>query len=145
MAATGNPIGVYLRDQQEQSLEKLWTGIHAGHLLPALTPKWFFGTFTDLDLDRPAGKAALDQAEANPQGFEAVWRQVTKFNLYDPLALLAATPGVGVRLFREGVLPGVLSPNHRKFRDLCNSRRYAVMTPASMTPKSTGFRLQRNM
>ncbi len=106
MAATGNPIGIYLRDQQKQSLEHLWAGIHQGHLPPALTPAWFFETFTDLDLDSPAGKAALTRAEADPEDFEAIWRQVSKFNLYDPLALLAATLGSGERLFREDALAG---------------------------------------
>lgn len=106
MAATGNPIGAYLRDQQKASLEQLWTGIHAGHLPPALTPRWFLKTFTDLDLDSPAGKKGLVRAEENAGDFEALWQQVTKLNLYDPLALLSATPGVGERLFREDVPPG---------------------------------------
>jgi hypothetical protein len=104
-AATGNPIGAYLRDQQKQSLQTLWSGIHEGHLPPALTPKWFFETFTDLDPDSPAGRTALERANADPLDFESVWGQVTRFNLYDPLALFAATPGVGERLFRPDVLP----------------------------------------
>lgn len=109
MAATGNPIGVYLRDQQKQSLQTLWTGIHEGHLPPALTPEWFFETFTDLDPDSPAGRTALERANANPLDFESVWGQVTRFNLYDPLALFAATPGVGERLFGPDVLPSTQS------------------------------------
>ena len=48
-----------------------------------MTPEWFFETFTELDLDSLAGKAALTRAEANPEDFEAVWRQVSKFNLYE--------------------------------------------------------------
>jgi hypothetical protein len=99
MAATGNPIGVYLRDQQKASLRTLWAGIHERHLPPALTPEWFFETFTDLDPSSLAGRAALAHAEENAGDFEALWRQVSRFNLYDPLALLAATPGVGERLF----------------------------------------------
>ena len=106
MAATGNPIGVYLRDQQKASLEKLWTGIRQGHLPRALTPAWFFETFTDVDVESPAGKAALGSAETNTGDFESVWQQVSKFNLYDPLALLAATPGVGERLFSANTLAG---------------------------------------
>ena len=106
MAATGNPIGVYLRDQQKASLRTLWAGIHEGHLPPALTPEWFFETFTDLDASSPAGRAALARAEENAGDFEAVWQQVSRFNLYDPLALLAATPGVGERLFRGELPPG---------------------------------------
>lgn len=106
MAATRHPIGVYLRDQQKESLEQLWAGIHRAHLPPALTPRWFFQTFTDLDPDSPDGQAALARAEADAADFESVWGQVSKVNLYDPLALLAATPGLSERLFRKEVLPG---------------------------------------
>ena len=103
---------VIIRDQQKQSLEHLWAGIYHGHLPPALTPEWFFGTFTDLDLDSPAGKAALTRAEADPEDFEAIWRQVNKLDLYDPLALLAATPGSGERLFSADVPAGTRNGIH---------------------------------
>ena len=106
MAATGHPIGIYLQNQQRQSLANLWEGIHKGHLPPALTPEWFFRTFTDVDLSRPAGQAALADAKAHPEDFERVWKQVTKFNLYDPLALLAATPGAAELVFRRDVPAG---------------------------------------
>jgi ADP-ribose pyrophosphatase YjhB (NUDIX family)/inosine-uridine nucleoside N-ribohydrolase len=106
MAATGHPIGIYLQNQQRQSLANLWEGIHKGHLPPALTPEWFFRTFTDADLSRPAGQAALSDAKAHAEDFERVWKQVTKFNLYDPLALLAATPGAAELVFRRDVLAG---------------------------------------
>lgn len=106
MAATGHPVGVYLRDQQKQSLQNLWSGIQQGHMPPALTSEWFLETFTDVDIETPAGQAALSRAEENAGDFEALWRQVSKFNLYDPLALLAATPGAGERLFRADSVPG---------------------------------------
>ncbi len=106
MAATGHPVGAYLRDQQKQSLHNLWSGIQQGHMPPALTSEWFFETFTDVDIETPAGQAALSRAEENAGDFEALWQQVTKFNLYDPLALLAATPGAGERLFRADSVPG---------------------------------------
>jgi ADP-ribose pyrophosphatase len=106
MAATGHPIGLYLQNQQRQSLANLWEGIHKGHLPPALTPEWFFRTFTDVDLNRPAGQAALSDAKAHVEDFERVWKQVAKFNLYDPLALLAATPGAAELVFRRAVPAG---------------------------------------
>lgn len=109
MAATGNPIGVYLRDQQKRALEHLWAGIQQGDLPAALTTEWFFQTFTNVDIDTPAGQAVLAHAEANPEDFDAVWRKVSKFNLYDPLALLAATPAAGERLFRGDTVPGTRS------------------------------------
>jgi len=100
MAATGHPIGVYLRDQQKQSLESLWEGIQKGHLPPALTSEWFFDTFTDVDIDTPGGEAELERAERSSGDFEDIWDEVSKLNLYDPLALLAAVPGAGERFFR---------------------------------------------
>jgi hypothetical protein len=106
MAATCNSIGLYLRDQQRQSLANLWSGIHQGHLPPALTPTWFFKTFTDLDVANPAGQAVIAAANVHPDDFEPVWQRVSRFNLYDPLALLAATPGVGERLFHSAPIPG---------------------------------------
>jgi len=106
MAATGHPIGVYLRDQQKRSLQNLWSGIQQGHMPPSLTTEWFFETFTDVDIETPAGQAELARAEENAGDFDALWPKVSKFNLYDPLALLAATPGVGGRLFRADAIPG---------------------------------------
>jgi hypothetical protein len=70
----------------------LWEGIRSGHLPPALTPAWFFRTFTDVDPDNPTGKTAVSRAIDTADDFENIWKQVSKFNLYDPLALLAATP-----------------------------------------------------
>lgn len=106
MAATGNPIGVSLANQQKQSLAKLWSGIQSDHLPQALTTEWFFQTFTDVDIGTPAGRAALVRAEENADDFEAIWKQVSKFNLYDPLALLVALPEVGKLLFHYDAVPG---------------------------------------
>jgi hypothetical protein len=106
MAATRHPIGVYLRDQQKQSVENLWGGIQEGHLPAALTAEWFFETFTDVDTDTPAGQAELQRAERSGDDFEDIWDQVSKLNLYDPLALLAAVPGAGERFFRGHRLEG---------------------------------------
>lgn len=50
----------------------------------------------------------LVRAELNGDDFDVVWRQVSKFNLYDPLALLAATPGAGEHLFQKDVVPSAL-------------------------------------
>ncbi|BCX46894.1 type III effector [Haloferula helveola] len=101
MAETGHPIGIYLRDQQYESLKRLWTGVHEGHLPPALTPRWFIQTFTELDPD------GIKEASLTVEDFDSVWEHVTKFNLYDPMALLAATPGVGDYLFQSGKPEGV--------------------------------------
>ena len=109
IAATGHPVGVYLKEQQKQSLKLLWEGIHQGHLPPALTPAWFFRTFTDVDLDTPAGKTALTQATSHAENFEEIWSHVSKFNLYDPLALLAATPGAAELLFESEAPAGAKS------------------------------------
>jgi inosine-uridine nucleoside N-ribohydrolase len=107
MAATQNPIGVYLQKQQKESLAKLWDGIHQGHAPPALNTEWFLTTFTDVDLTSPTGKAVLSDVKAHDRDFEKVWKLVSKFNLYDPLALLAATPGAAELVYRRETLPGV--------------------------------------
>lgn len=109
IAATKHPVGVYLQQQQKQSLMHLWDGIRKGHLPPALTPAWFFATFTDVDPESPAGKTAVANALASADDFEHIWKQVSKFNLYDPLALLAATPGAAELLFQSESLRGAKS------------------------------------
>ncbi len=106
MAATRHPVGVYLRNQQVQSLNQLWAGIQKGQVPAALTSQWFFKTFTDVDVDTDAGKAAVADAEAHAEDFERIWNQVSKFNLYDALTLLAATPGAAELLFRADVPDG---------------------------------------
>ena len=103
LAATQHPVGVYLKNQQKQSLHNLWNGICEGHLPPALTAEWFFQTFTDIDCESQTGKDAIAQARSNPKDFESIWDHVIKFNLYDPLALLAATPGATDLLFESHV------------------------------------------
>ena len=107
LAATGHPLGERLRTQQRQSLEQLWNGIRNGELPPALTPEWFLATFTGVVAGTPEGRQALARAER--EGFGDVWPQVSRFNLYDPLALLAATPATSGILFRPGRLRGVTS------------------------------------
>jgi hypothetical protein len=109
MAATRHPVGVYLRDQQKQALQNLWNGIRQGHLPPALTFAWFFETFTDIDIGSTEGNAVLERATRHAIDFEDVWPEVSKFNLYDPLALLAAIPGADKHLFIERVPPGASS------------------------------------
>ncbi len=109
MAATRHPVGIYLKNQQMQSLNHLWDGIQNGQLPAALTPKWFFQTFTDVDVDSDAGMTAIATAKAHAEDFANIWNQVSKFNLYDPLTLLAATPGAAELLFRGDVPAGASS------------------------------------
>ncbi len=109
IAATGHPVGVYLKNQQKRSLNQLWDGINQGHLPPMLTPEWFFQTFTYVDLNSPLGKETLENARAKANDFEIIWNQVSKFNLYDSLALLAATPGAADLLFKSEVPLGAES------------------------------------
>lgn len=109
IAATRHPIGVYLREQQKLSLKQLWSGIHEGHLPPALTPTWFLRTFTDIELQSPEGKRLLAAPAEDDKDFEAIWSHVNKLNLYDPLALLAATPGAADLLFTSEVPSGAKS------------------------------------
>lgn len=105
IARNGHPVGEYLRDVQKNALKGLWEGIQA-NLIPGLDTAWFFRTFVAA---QPQDPAAADQQGA--MSFDAIWPQVTKLNLYDPLTLLAALPGAARLLFqptpmhREGASP----------------------------------------
>lgn len=74
-----------------------------------MTPGWFFRTFTEVDCDSDSGKGVLARHQAQPHNFDEIWKQVNKFNLYDPLALLAATPGAAELLFETHVPDGCRS------------------------------------
>ncbi|MBS0263787.1 MAG: hypothetical protein JSS02_17735, partial [Planctomycetes bacterium] len=106
IAATGHPVGMYLNGQQRASLEHLWTGILKGNLPPRLTPAWFFQTFTDIDVNSAAGQDILAARLAHPDDFSAIWKLVSHFNLYDPLALLATVPQIDALLYRAERVPG---------------------------------------
>ncbi|MFW3176635.1 type III secretion system effector protein [Xanthomonas phaseoli] len=105
IARNGHPVGEYLRDVQKNALKGLWEGIQA-NLIPGLDSAWFFRTFVTAEAQEAA--AAGRQAAMS---FDAIWPQVTKLNLYDPLTLLAALPGTARLLFqptlmhREGASP----------------------------------------
>ncbi len=139
MAATRHPVGVYLRDQQRNSLKHLWDGIQQGRLPAALTTEWFFRTFTDVDINSADGKAAMERAKTQAEDFSGVWQQVSKFNLYDPLALLAAAPGAGKLLFKADVPAGVVGNVHVVGKDSINDPSLtkdllAAMAISSLNP-----------
>mmetsp|Transcript_51551 Transcript_51551/g.135425 ORF Transcript_51551/g.135425 Transcript_51551/m.135425 type:complete len:179 (+) Transcript_51551:3-539(+) len=86
MAGTGSVIGKQLQQRQAQSIEQLWRracapdGSEAREGLPARCNKaWFCDTFC-------RGKGA------ERDGSQPIWDLVSSFNMYDPLALLLATP-----------------------------------------------------
>lgn len=88
MAATGSNIGQHLQQVQATSIEGLWkracepegTALRAG--LPLRCDRgWFCDTFCDGE-----GKSRT--------GDVAIWDLVCTFNMYDPLALLAAVPAL---------------------------------------------------
>ncbi|MGW8277283.1 type III secretion system effector XopQ [Xanthomonas axonopodis] len=105
IARNGHPVGEYLRDVQKNALKGLWEGIQA-NLIRDLDTAWFFRTFVAA---QPQDPVAAGQQGA--MSFDAIWPQVTKLNLYDPLTLLAALPGTARLLFqptpmhREGASP----------------------------------------
>ena len=101
VAATGHPVGVYLKEQQKQSLKHLWDGIQLGQMPPELTTEWFFDTFTNVEPRTTAGKVVIQYARSHADEFDDIWKQANKFNLYDPLALLVATPGIAELLFES--------------------------------------------
>ena len=97
IAATGSPIGVRLQAAQRTSITALWRRTHASGAerlgLPARCgPAWFLDTFCG---GAGSGRGAQDE----------VWDLVRSFNMYDAVALIAASP----RLRREHFDPTVVA------------------------------------
>merc|ERR1719387_3308440 len=88
MAKTCNPVGIRLQKAQRFSLEHLWKrccmpdGAEGREGLPGRCDK---GWFTKVFL---AGKG-MDRS-----GDDSIWDLTGTFQAYDPMALLAALPGV---------------------------------------------------
>ena len=86
LAATGNRVGVRVRDAQREANSRLWRRSHAlgearAHLPDRCDPTWFRATFCD---GRGADLGSNDD----------VWDLVVGFNLYDVIALLACDPSL---------------------------------------------------
>jgi len=86
MAETGSHVGKHLRNVQAQSIEQLWRRANApeGSELRAGLPMrcdkaWFCKTF--------CGGDGLDRT-----GDDSIWDLIQGFNMYDPVALIAAIP-----------------------------------------------------
>lgn len=84
LGSTGNPVGEHLRDAQKESIDGLWHRVNlaaddpAREGLPGRCDRaWFLNTFCS----GQGQEVAPDQS---------VWGSVTKLNLYDAVALLAA-------------------------------------------------------
>lgn len=75
-----HPTVCRLQRAQRVSIEALWQQVCAGDTLPArCTKKWFCDTFCEgLGTERGSG--------------DSMWDLVVYFNMYDPLAILAAIP-----------------------------------------------------
>ena len=102
MAATGSPIGIHLQKSQATSIEQLWRRVNATgerrEGLPARCDgEWFCNTFC-------AGKGK------ERDGSQAIWDLIVGFNVYDPIALVAAVPSLSAQFFdfEEVVVGGVV-------------------------------------
>jgi len=85
-AATGNPVGLSLRDRQKTSIQHLWQATLSpeGSPLRGTLPTnrnraWFVKVFCD---DKDPGIGFDDE----------IWPFVLTYNQYDPMAVLAAIP-----------------------------------------------------
>merc|ERR1719401_1010691 len=75
-----NPVVCRLQRAQRVSIENLWSNVCEGGILPARCDKqWFCNTF--------CGGEGADRGKN-----DSMWLLVKTFNMYDPLALLAAIP-----------------------------------------------------
>ncbi|KAH8058143.1 hypothetical protein JL720_14054 [Aureococcus anophagefferens] len=97
IAATGSPIGVRLQAAQRTSITALWRRTHASGaerlgLPERCGPAWFLDTFCG---GAGGGRGVEDE----------VWDLVRSFNMYDAVALIAASP----RLRREHFDPTVVA------------------------------------
>ena len=93
MAATGGQIGRHLQSVQRGSIERLWRRACAAEADPArlglpsrCDKPWFCATF--------CGGDGNDR-----DGSESIWDCVKTFNMYDPLALVAAVPDLLIKFF----------------------------------------------
>jgi len=87
MAATGHPVGIRLRDAQQASIEGLWRRCCMDDddpdregLPPRCNTDWFCNVFL-------AGEGK------DRNGNDSIWDLVQNFQMYDPMALLAAFSG----------------------------------------------------
>lgn len=103
LAATGNPVGQGILSRQQPSMNKLWTAANSpegsperGALPLSRDRQWFVNVFCD---GNDPGIGAQDE----------VWPFVGKFQLYDPMAVLAAVPHLRDQFYLcdEVVLRGV--------------------------------------
>eukprot|EP00931_Biecheleriopsis_adriatica_P018957 TRINITY_DN13073_c0_g2_i1.p1 TRINITY_DN13073_c0_g2~~TRINITY_DN13073_c0_g2_i1.p1 ORF type:complete len:940 (-),score=185.98 TRINITY_DN13073_c0_g2_i1:67-2886(-) len=76
-----HPTICRLQSAQRESIETLWQNVHRGGILPPRCDKqWFCDTF--------CGGNGTDRNQD-----ASMWDLVCSFNMYDPLAVLAALPG----------------------------------------------------
>lgn len=93
MAETAHPVGVKIRNTQRRLIEALWRRAHypiddpRREKLPArCDPLWFCDTF--------CGGQGTDRTGNDP-----IWDLITGFNMYDPMACVAAIPSLRARFF----------------------------------------------
>ncbi|KAH8093594.1 hypothetical protein JL720_4737 [Aureococcus anophagefferens] len=124
LGARGGPVGASVCDAQRASIEHLWRQVHlpAGHrdrqrkLADRCDATWFRDTFCGDDdalVDPPPSPSSPStprtprrsrDAPPLPPASEDVWPYVSSFNVYTPLALLAALRLFLCRLIFKGVL-----------------------------------------
>ncbi|MBY0552239.1 MAG: hypothetical protein K2W95_33475 [Candidatus Obscuribacterales bacterium] len=93
MAATGHPVGVKLRDTQKTAIQDVWFRANLAadderrNKLPERCNKqWFCNTF--------CGGKGMER-----NGNDEIWDLILCFQLYDPMTLVAAIPGLAERFF----------------------------------------------
>lgn len=140
---TGHVVGQYLRDVQKSALEGLWNGILNGELPKHLNLRWFFDTFTS----KKPGDEELERLESQPPSFDEMWNggEITKLNLYDPLALLAAVDASCAMLFKPTRIsePGNSPVNMIGAEEVIDQEKAitlmsAMSTSALLSPRSAG-------
>lgn len=98
LAATGNAVGIKLKASHKQLIEALWQRVNyepddpRREKLPARCNKlWFLNTF--------CGGKGEERTST-----DSIWDIVQTFNLYDPMACLAAVPSLCERFYEPEVV-----------------------------------------
>ena len=86
---TGTLLGKHIYEIQKIAFSNLFEGLLNGESLKRQTPEWFFETFTNI----PASEFVIWKEKCYSKDSQIAIKQiidcVVRFNLYDPLALIA--------------------------------------------------------
>lgn len=103
LAALGHKAGQELKAVQKEAVKILWDDVRLGKR-DTLTMPWFYEIVLKLDAGKKAHQQIIRKLDSGKPNFDKVWDVYSINYLYDPLAVLAAVPGVSNQLFNPKAL-----------------------------------------